>query len=94
MKRDDREAVSRMIAYPARMWDGRRTVIVRNARELDRRFAAVFTPELRRLLRAASSKTAWANWRGVMFESGRIWLAAGEDERLRIQTINEPVKAE
>lgn len=91
LNKDDRAAVCRMVAYPARVWDGRKSVTVRNAKELRRHFDDVFSPELRRVVNAASSQTAWANWQGVMFDSGRIWLAVGDDGRLRILTINPPV---
>lgn len=87
---DDHAAVARMVAYPAKMWIGHRTITVKNRAELMRYYDSIFSDEVVDILAEASSKTAWANWQGVMFEDGRVWLSVGEDRRLRIATVNPP----
>jgi len=87
---DDRAKLATMFRYPARVWDGKRTIVVRSRDELLARAASVFDAGLRRSILAATPDDLWANWQGVMFDSGRVWFGAAENGALRIITINAP----
>jgi hypothetical protein len=87
---DDRKAVAALVRFPLRAWDGRRSVSIPDRRALGARYGAIFTADLRKVVADARVDTAFANWQGVMWESGRIWIAPDEAGTLRIITINAP----
>jgi hypothetical protein len=93
VRTDDRAKLATMFRYPARVWDGKRTVVVRSRDELLARAASVFDAGLRRSILAARPDDLWANWQGVMFDSGRVWFGAAGNDPLRIITINAPTPA-
>lgn len=87
----DRAGVAAMVEYPLRAWDGRRSLKIKTAQQLEEKFDRIFDRSLRATIAKASAATAFANWQGVMFDDGRIWLRADADGgTLRIVTINEP----
>jgi len=90
---NDRAKLATMFRYPARVWDGRQTIVVRSREEYLARAANVFDAELRRSILAAKPDDLWANWQGVMFDSGRVWFGAAENGTLRIITVNAPTSA-
>lgn len=91
---DDRASVAAMVEYPLQAWDGRRSVKIKTAKQLLERFDRIFDSSLRATIASARSATAFANWQGVMFDDGRIWLRPAEEGgALRIVTINEPAPA-
>ncbi len=91
---DDRASVAAMVEYPLQAWDGRRSVKIKTAKQLLERFDRIFDSSLRATIAGARSATAFANWQGVMFDDGRIWLRPAEEGgALRIVTINEPAPA-
>ena len=92
--RDDRQSVAALVAYPARVWDGRRSQHVRSAAAFVRLYPGVVTPDLRRDLAAVTPDSLFSNWQGVMFAAGRVWLRrTGRDGAgpYRVVTINRPV---
>ncbi len=93
VRADDRAKLASMFRYPARVWDGRRTIVVHSRDELLARAASVFDAGLRRSILAARPDDLWANWQGVMFDSGRVWFGAAGNGPLRIITINAPASA-
>ena len=90
VRTNDRAKLATMFRYPARVWDGKRTIVVRSRDEFLARAASVFDADLRRSILAATPDGLWANWQGVMFDSGRVWFGAAENGTLRIITINAP----
>lgn len=90
---DERKTVAALVRYPLRAWNGKRTVSIRDRRELLAQYPAIFTADLRKVIAAARVETAFANWQGVMWESGRIWIAADETGALGLITVNEPAPA-
>lgn len=91
----DRATVAAMVEYPLRAWDGHRSLKLKTAQQLQEKFDRIFDSGLLATIAKASAATAFANWQGVMFDDGRIWLRPAEvDGTLRIVTINEPVASE
>jgi hypothetical protein len=91
---DDRKTVVALADYPLRAWNGKRTVMVRDRHELLALYSSVFRNDLRKAILSARVETAFANWQGVMWESGRFWIRADQDGTLRIVTINQPASAQ
>jgi len=90
--REDRRAVARMVSYPLRAWDGRRSRLVRGPGELMALYPRLFTPSLRRDIAAVTIDSLFANWQGVMFATGRVWFIRPADGRpYEIITINRPM---
>jgi hypothetical protein len=87
---DDRSAVAALVAFPLRAWTGRATVAVRDRKQFLKLYPSIFTPALKQSVAAASADSAWCNWQGVMFDSGRFWLGSNAENQLRLTTINEP----
>ena len=107
LARDDRAAVAERFEYPLQAWNGERSVKIKSEKQLVKSFDRIFDRGLRATIASASAATAFANWQGVMFDDGRIWLRPGEADEavdlpdegegapdaLRIVTINPPVEA-
>ncbi len=90
---DQREVVSGLVEYPISAWVGDRSVKVRNRREFVSKYPKIFTRDLKQTIAAAKLENTWANWQGVMLDSGRVWFRpVGPEESLRIVTINAPAK--
>jgi hypothetical protein len=89
--RKDRRAVAALADYPLRAWAGSRSVTLQSPRELLRRYDRIFDADLRRSIAAARPASLWANYRGVMFDSGRVWFAPDPSGRLRLIAINRPI---
>jgi hypothetical protein len=88
---DRRDTVAGLIEYPISAWIGGRSATLRNRREFLAKYDAIFTKSLKATIAAAKVENSWANWQGVMFDSGRIWLRPkGPNDSLRIVTINAP----
>jgi hypothetical protein len=93
--KDQREVVSGLVNYPMSAWAGEGNITVRNRRELVAKYNAIFTRRLQKTIAEATLETTWANWQGVMIDSGRIWFRPVEQgSNLRIITINAPAKPE
>lgn len=90
---DDRTAVAALVHFPLRAWTGKTTVEVRNRKQLLTDYPRIFTSSLRKTIAEARVDQAFANWQGVMFEGGRIWIRPNGSGRLGIVTINEPIPA-
>ncbi|MEO7794448.1 MAG: hypothetical protein ABIV06_06700 [Thermoanaerobaculia bacterium] len=91
MAQDDRAGVAAMLQYPLQAWDGERSLKVKSAKQLLRNFDRIFDKGLKSTICDATSATAFANYQGVMFEDGRMWLRPTEGEEvLRIVTLNAP----
>ncbi|GJG88060.1 hypothetical protein tb265_32410 [Gemmatimonadetes bacterium T265] len=94
--RDDRRAVAALVAYPARLWDGRRTQRVRSVGAFLHVYPQVMSNGLRRDVAAATADSLFTNWQGVMFARGRVWFrrtGARSAGPYRVVTINAPVSA-
>lgn len=92
LARNDHAAIAAMAEYPLNAWNGKKSVKLESKSDLVRQFDTIFDASLRKTIQDASAKTAWANWQGVMFDGGRIWLRPGPpNDTLRIVTINPPV---
>jgi hypothetical protein len=89
--RDDRRAVTRMVHYPAAVWDGRRSRVVRNASAFAAVYARVFSPSLRRDIAAVTVDGLFANWQGVMLASGHVWFDRNQAGWFGILTVNPPI---
>jgi hypothetical protein len=85
---DDRAAVAKLVAYPLRAWHGQATVSVRNRQEFLAQYPKIFTASLKQTIAAAKVEQAFANWQGVMFDSGRFWIRPDDAGTLEIVTIN------
>jgi hypothetical protein len=92
LAKNDRASVATMVDYPLRAWDGRSSVKIKSRSTLLKDFDRIFDGSLRKTIQDASSRTAWANWQGVMFDDGRMWIRpVPPKDELRIVTINQPV---
>lgn len=93
---DDRAAVAKLVGFPLRAWNGKATVAIRNRREFLALYPKIFTASLKQTIAAAKVEQAFANWQGVMFDSGRFWIRPDDAGTLEIVTINrgEPAPAE
>ncbi len=87
----ERAKVADMLQYPLQAWDGDRSLKIKTRKQLLRKFDRIFDSSLRSTISNASSETAFANWQGVMFDDGRIWLRPTDAaDTLLIVTINAP----
>lgn len=77
VQNNDPVAVSRFIAYPMLVRLGARTVRLRSARDFIRYYPEIFTRKMRRTLVCQDYETLFANWQGVMFGHGAVWIAEG-----------------
>lgn len=85
---DDRAAVAKLVAFPLRAWNGKATVSIRNRQEFLAQYPKIFTASLQQTIAAAKVEQAFANWQGVMFDSGRFWIRPDGAGTLQIVTIN------
>lgn len=85
---DDRAAVAKLVAYPLRAWNGKATVSIRNRQEFLAQYPKIFTASLKQTVAVAKVEQAFANWQGVMFDSGRFWIRPDDAGTLEIVTIN------
>lgn len=85
---DDGAAVAKLVAYPLRAWNGKATVSVRDRQEFLAQYPKIFTASLKQTIAAAKVEQAFANWQGVMFDSGRFWIRPDDAGTLEIVTIN------
>lgn len=87
---DDREAVAKFVNFPLRAWNGKATGSVRDRRQFLAQYPAIFTADLQKTIAAARVERVFANWQGVMIESGGLWFRPDPDGTLRVVTINQP----
>lgn len=88
--KDDRDAVAELVSYPLHVYS-RKRLSVGSRQEFLRRYPMIFTARVKRSVAAARLETLFANWQGVMFDSGRVWFAPDEQGALKIVTINKVV---
>ena len=89
--KDDRDAVAELVRYPLRVGSRKRLISVGSRQEFLRRYPMIFTERVKASVAAARLETLFANWQGVMFDSGRVWFAPDELGALKIVTINKVV---
>lgn len=90
IKKDDKEAVAKMISYPLR----RENPIpsIQNKAELVKRYSEIFDAALKKEIISSNVDKDWSEvgWRGIMLNRGTIWF----DTDGKIITINYQSKTE
>jgi len=77
---DERKTVAGLMSYPLRAWDGKRTVNVKDQRQFLASYNTIVTADLKKTIADAAVEKTFANWQGVMIDSGRIWFRPNEPE--------------
>jgi hypothetical protein len=62
--------------------------------EMQKVFADVFTPCLKRVIAATRPEDLFANYQGVMLGGGAVWFGLQGSRRILFYTINGPVENE
>ena len=88
---DDRASVAKLVSFPLRAWNGKTDAIIKDKKQFLAQYTAIFSTSLKKTIGAARLENSWANYQGVMFESGRFWLRPDADGALRMVTTNAPI---
>jgi hypothetical protein len=84
---NERSAVSRMVAYPVKVYVGDTTEAVSTPAEFVRRYDRIFTAEVKQAVRSQSSHCLFGNADGFMIGDGQVWFAE-IDGKMKVISIN------
>jgi hypothetical protein len=76
---DDVGAFSKMISYPLVIHLSDKTVKLKNAEDVKKNSAIIFTAHLKSDVKNQSSDSLFKNWRGLMIGNGVIWFSQVRD---------------
>lgn len=91
---DDAATVAALGRYPAEVVINKRRRKVKSKEEMQKLFAEVFTPCLKRVIAATRPEDLFANYQGVMLGGGAVWFGLQGSRRVLFYTINGPVENE
>lgn len=87
---DNRMKVASLFSYPVDVQAGGKTLTLKTESELQSNYARIFDNSLKQAIAGAKVETLFANAKGIMLDSGRVWFApVGPKQALRIIRINE-----
>ena len=93
VRRDDREAVAALVAYPVTVQIQGQPTTVENADDFVARYSAIMNERIRGALRAQPFTDLFSNWQGVRVGRGELWFSGVYEEgeeayELKIIAIN------
>jgi hypothetical protein len=91
---DDAARVAEMGRYPAEVVINKRRRRVKSREEMQKLYAEIFTPCLKRVIAATRPEDLFANYQGVMLGGGAVWFGLQGSRRVLFYTINGPVENE
>ena len=91
---DDAAGVAMLGRYPAEVVIDKKRRRVRTRPEMEKLYAQVFTPCLKRVVAAARTEDLFANWQGVNLGQGAMWFGMQANGRIAFFTINGPMDDE
>lgn len=91
---DDAAQVAALGRYPAEVMVGKRRRRVKSREEMQKLYADIFTPCLKRVVAATRPEDLFANYQGVMLGGGAVWFGLQGSRRVLFYTINGPVENE
>jgi hypothetical protein len=87
---DNRMKVASMFSYPVDVQAGGQTLTLKGDSDLQSNYARIFDSSLKQAIAGAKVDTLFANAKGIMLDSGRVWFApVGPKQALKIIRINE-----
>ena len=87
---DNRMKVASLFSYPVEVQAGGKTLTLKSDSDLQSNYARIFDASLKQSIASAKVETLFANAKGIMFDSGRVWFApVGEKPALKVIRINE-----
>ncbi len=87
---DNRMKVASLFSYPVDVQAGGQTLTLKSDSDLQRHYARIFDTSLKQSIAGAKVETLFANAKGIMLDSGRVWFApVGPKQALRIIRIND-----
>lgn len=91
---NDSIAIASLIDYRHNigLWDGRNTAYYSTRAQFLRAYHRIFDANLKHEIAAVTPDSLFANYQGVMFNSGRVWIYPNDNGQLLIVTINEPIQ--
>jgi len=91
---NDSVAIAGLIDYRQEnfLWNGTSARRYATRAAFLRAYHLIFDGRMRREIAAVTPDSLFANYQGVMFNSGRVWFDPDREGRLRIVTINAPVR--
>jgi hypothetical protein len=88
LAKDDRPAVLALTDTPLRVSFAKKPASLERA-AVQKRFAEIFTPAVRKAIADAKPDELFVNWQGVMLGDGAIWLHWSEKAKaVRIFSVN------
>jgi hypothetical protein len=91
---DDAARVAALGRYPAEVVINKHRRKVKSKEEMQKVYAEVFTPCLKRVIAATRPEDLFANYQGVMLGGGAVWFGLQGSRRMLFYTINGPVENE
>lgn len=91
---DDAAEVALLARYPVEVTIEKKRRRVRSKQELEKMYAQIFTPCLKRVIAAAKSEDLFANGQGVNLGQGAMWFGMQANGRIQFFTINGPADDE
>ncbi len=91
---DDAATVAALGRYPAEVVINKRRRKVKTKEEMQKVYAEVFTPCLKRVIAATRPEDLFASYQGVMMGGGAVWFGLQGSRRVLFYTINGPVENE
>jgi len=91
---DDAATLAALGRYPAEVVINKRRRKVKSKDEMQKLFAEIFTPCLKRVIAATRPEDLFASYQGVMLGGGAVWFGLQGSRRVLFYTINGPVENE
>jgi hypothetical protein len=91
---DDTGAVAGRTRFPVDVAIRKARKRLQSRAELQKVYAQIFDPCLKRVVAAAKPDDLSASWRGILLGRGAIWFGAEPDHAIRIFAINGPIEGE
>jgi hypothetical protein len=88
LARDDQAAVVALVDSPLRVNFAKKPAELERA-AVQKRFAEIFTPNVRKAVAGAKADDLFVNWQGVMLGEGAVWLKWSDKAKaVRIFSVN------
>jgi hypothetical protein len=91
---DNAAEVALLARYPTDVTIDKKRRRVRSKAEMEKMYAQIFTPCLKRVVAAAKSEDLFANGQGVNLGQGAMWFGMQANGRIQFFTINGPADDE
>ena len=91
---DDAAQVAALGRYPAEVVIAKRRRKVKSRDEMQKLYAELFTPCMKRIVAETRPEDLFASYQGVMLGGGAIWFGLQGSRRILFYTINGPLENE